>query len=279
MFFRGMHEWIPDRARLVARMAALMMALMLQACATVSGTGRDDEAQNDPIEPFNRRVFAFNLALDRAIIKPVAEGYRSALPEGVRDRVRAVIDNLHEPLIFANDLLQGRCTAADISARRFLINSTWGLAGLFDRAKTLGLVKQSGDFGQTLYAWGWQDGAYLVLPFFGPSNFRDALGLGVDMYASPIGHIGSRSTRRELGFTIGIIDGIDLRSRNIEALDTLEESSLDFYSYLRSVSRQNRRATLREAKAGLAEEELADPGAKVPEVDGARPQPPKPTPR
>ncbi len=256
----------------IALCGALCMTLALQGCATVSGSGSDDETQHDPIEPLNRSVFAFNRAVDRAVIKPVAKAYRSVLPEFVRDRVRAVIDNLHEPLVFANDVLQGRGEAAGISGRRFLINSTVGVAGLFDRATDYGFARQSGDFGQTLYVWGVGDGPYLVLPFFGPSNFRDAVGLGVDTYASPTGHIGSRDTRRKVGLAVGVTDGIDLRSRNIESLDALEENSLDFYAYLRSVSRQHRQATLREARGEEREEELIDPGATVPETRGAKPE-------
>lgn len=248
----------------------LCVALLLNGCATVTG-GSLDDAQNDPIEPFNRGVFAFNLALDRAAIKPVAEAYRAVLPLFVRDRVRAAIDNLHEPLVFANDVLQGRVEAAAISGRRFLINTTVGLAGLFDRATELGLARQSGDFGQTLYAWGAGDGPYLVLPFFGPSNVRDAIGLGVDMVASPAGHIGSSETRRKVGIAVGVTDGLDLRARNIESLDAIEASSLDFYAYLRSVWRQNRQATLRDARAGNTDEELIDPGATVPGSDASKP--------
>lgn len=257
-----------------APLIALLFVLALHGCATVS-RGADGDAQNDPLEPLNRGVFAFNLALDRAVIKPIAQAYRSLLPEFIRNRVRAVIDNLNEPLVFANDVLQGRGDAADISGRRFLINSTLGLGGLFDRASEFGLAKQSGDFGQTLNAWGVHDGAYLVLPFFGPSNFRDAVGLSADLYGSLPGHVGPPATRRERGFAAGATDGIDLRSRNIETLDELEASSLDFYAYLRSVSRQHRRATLREARVGIPEEELSDPGAGVPDADGAKPGAPK----
>ncbi len=221
----------------------------------------DEDRQIDPIEPFNRGVFSFNLALDRAIIKPVAEGYRSVLPEFVRDRIRAVIDNLHEPLVFVNDVLQGRGEAAGISGRRFIVNTTVGVVGLFDRATEFGLPKQSGDFGQTLYAWGVNDGPYLVLPFFGPSNVRDTFGLGLDMVASPTGYIGSSETRRKVGIVVGATDGIDLRSRNIESLDAVEAGSLDFYANLRSVWRQNRQATLREARPGAPDPDLVDPGA------------------
>ncbi len=258
--------------RCIARCGALCIALALHGCATVPRGSADDDAQNDPIEPLNRGVFAFNMALDRAAIKPIAKAYRAVLPVFVRERVRAVIDNLQEPLVFANDVLQGRGEAAAISGRRFLVNTTVGLAGLFDRASEFGLAKQSGDFGQTLYAWGVGDGPYLVLPFFGPSNVRDAVGLSVDMVASPAGHVGSHETRREVGIAVGATDGIDLRSRNIESLDAIEASSLDFYAYLRSIWRQNRLATLRDARAGSPEEELIDPGATTPGPDAAKPE-------
>lgn len=224
-----------------------------------AATARDTEG--DPFEGFNRQVFTVNRALDRAVIKPVAKAWRAALPEVVRDRVRAFVDNLQEPLVFANDLLQGRGQAAGITGRRFIINSTLGLGGLFDRAAELGEARQSGDFGQTLYAWGLGDGPYLVLPLFGPSNVRDALGMGIDSYASPARHIGSDPTRRHVGLGVGAADGIDLRSRNIETLDAIEATSLDFYGYLRSVSRQHRQAALREATGAQgSEDELLDPG-------------------
>lgn len=241
------------------RSLVVLLVLALQGCATVPA-GRDAAAENDPLEPFNRRMFAFNQGLDRAVIKPVAEAYRSVLPEFARDRVRAFVDNLQEPLVFVNDVLQGRGTAAGISGRRFLVNTTVGVAGLFDRATEFGLPKQSGDFGQTLYVWGASDGPYLVLPFFGPSNVRDGFGLGVDMFASPVARIGSYDAQSAVAFGVGAADGIDLRSRNIESLETLEASSLDFYSYLRSVSRQYRRAALREAKGEVADDDLVDPG-------------------
>lgn len=248
-------------------MLALLLALaLLPGCATTRAATVCDDAAADPLEPLNRGVFAFDLRLDRYLIKPAAEAYRAVLPEAVRERIHSLLDNLKEPLIFANDVLQGRGDAAAITGKRFVVNSTLGLAGLFDRASGFGLAKQSGDFGQTLYAWGVDDGPYLVLPFFGPSNLRDSLGLGVEFYVSPTGQIGSSGVRRDVSLSTGIADGLDLRSRNIETLDELEKSSLDFYAYLRSVTRQNRRATLL-AATGQADpcraagEELVDPGA------------------
>lgn len=243
------------------------LAIALGGCATIPDRGSAD-VENDPLESVNRRVFAVNRVVDHAVIRPVAEAYRSVVPEALRDRIRAFIDNLHEPLVFANDLLQGRGDAAGISGRRFLINSTWGLAGLFDKAAELGMPRQSGDFGQTLYAWGVGDGPYLVLPLFGPSNVRDTVGMGLDAYAAPIGHVGSDATRRHVGIAVTGTDGIDLRSRNVESLDAIEATSVDFYAYLRSVWRQNRRTTLQDARDGNTPDELSDPGAGL-EPQGA----------
>ncbi len=243
----------------------LFAALALGGCATVPAGGTADASENDPFESFNRGVFAVNQSVDRAVIKPVAKAYRAALPEPVRDGIRSFVDNLKEPLVFANDVLQGRGEAAGITGRRFLINSTWGVAGLIDKAAELGMPRQSGDFGQTLFAWGVADGPFLMLPLFGPSNIRDAIGMGVDAYASPIGHVGSDATRRKVTASVGISGGIDERSRNIETLEGIEASSIDFYAYLRSLWRQNRQATLREAREGAPDEELGDPGAARPE--------------
>ncbi len=240
---------------------ALFAALAIGGCATVPSGSAADPSENDPFESFNRGVFAVNQSVDRAVIKPVAETYRSTLPEGVRDGIRSFVDNLTEPLVFANDLLQGRGEAAGITGRRFLINSTWGIGGLFDKAGELGMPRQSGDFGQTLFSWGVVDGPYLMLPLFGPSNIRDAIGMGVDSYASPIGHVGSESTRGKVTVSVGVSGGIDERSRNIETLEGIEASSIDFYAYLRSVWRQNRQATLREARESAPDDDLSDPGA------------------
>lgn len=251
----------------LALVAAAVAAALLGGCATMPGECRRSDDQRDPLEPLNRHIFAFNLALDRTVIKPVAKAYRSVLPQFVRDGIRAIVDNLKEPLVLVNDLLQGRGTAAGITGRRFIINSTFGLGGLTDRAAEWGLPRQSGDFGQTLFAWGLADGPYLVLPFFGPSNVRDSFGLGVDSYASPLRYVGSTDVRQDLPIATGAADGIDLRSRNIESLDELESSAFDFYAYLRSVTRQQRQSILRQAREPTGAqpgEELVDPGAPAP---------------
>jgi len=238
---------------------ALALCFVLVACSSVPA---GETAPGDPLEPLDRTVFDFNTALDDAVIKPAAEAYRAAIPAFVRDRIRSVIDHLAEPRIFVNDVLQGRFNAAGFTFARFFVNSIAGVGGLFDFAGMHGLAKQSGDFGQTLYAWGAGDGPYLVLPLFGPSNVRDAFGLGVDVMTTPPALVVTGHSRTLVGVTVGALDGIDLRSRNIETLDEIKASSLDFYAHLKSVTRQHRAVELREAR-GLeaAPPELVDPNA------------------
>ena len=237
----------------------LVICGALSACGSV--TVSDQDEFNDPWEPFNRRVFAFNQELDRAVIKPVARAYRAVLPQFVRDRVRSILDNLTEPLIFLNDVLQGRMDAAGATFGRFVINSTVGLGGMFDRATGDGFEKQTGDFGQTLYRWGVADGPYLVLPLFGPSSVRDAFGFAVDTVTSPVAYAFGSDDRAIYRATTTAADGVDRRERTLEALDVLEQSALDFYIHMRSVWRQHRAATLRQARQDGAPEELIDPGA------------------
>jgi len=230
----------------------------LAGCATTSG---ERASPDDPFEPLNRSVLDVNTALDNAVIRPVAEFYRDVVPPFVRDRIRSMIDNLTEPRIFANDMLQGRINAAGVTFTRFVLNSTFGLAGMFDVAKEHDLPQQTGDFGETLYAWGFDEGPYLVLLFFGPSNLRDTFGLGVDLVTTPPGVFVPGNAGFWIGFGVGTVDGLDLRSRNIETLDEIVASSLDYYSHLKSIAQQHRRAQLRDVREPPQEPaELLDPG-------------------
>jgi phospholipid-binding lipoprotein MlaA len=248
-----------DRIRLPRRIAALLACATLVGCSNMPEK-RDGE-NNDPLEPMNRVVFNANDAIDTAVIRPIAEGYRAVVPQFVRDAIRAFIDNLQEPRIFANNLLQLRLDAAAITFARFSFNSTFGLAGMFDVASGNGLPRQTGDFGETLYIWGVGSGPYLVLPLLGPSNVRDALGLTVDLYTTPPAHLFEGSAGVWINVGVYTVSGFDLRSRNIEALDHIRDGSLDYYAQFRSIARQYREGQLRAAR-GLAEEpqELVDPG-------------------
>jgi len=256
--------WKPRSTRAWLRLAVLALAAQLAGCAHVPH--EPDASVYDPLEPMNRAIFKVNMAVDRAFIKPVALGYRAILPQFVRDRFHFFVDNLLEPRIFINDLLQVRLNAAGMTFARFLMNSTVGIGGLFDPASKHNLPRQTGDFGQTLYMWGVSDGPYLVLPFFGPSNARDALGLGVDLFTegrtNPVGKLVGQDDRTTVNVTLGIIYGIDLRERTIETLDAIESTSIDFYATLRSISQQHRHAELRKARGLEPElEPLYDPDA------------------
>jgi phospholipid-binding lipoprotein MlaA len=247
--------------------ALLAVPLLLAGCASVPrdpATRAVFKANNDPLEPLNRRTFAFNLFLDRILIKPIAKGYRRALPGPGRDAIRHFLDNLDEPIVFANTALQGRFRDAGTTAARFLVNSIAGFAGLDDPASRGKLRKQVGDFGQTLWAWGIPEGPYLIVPVIGPSSPRDLVGSGVDVYGDPFRYI-ARQGHYPTALTAGrtVVDGIDKRSRNIESLEEMQREAVDYYASFRSLFRQNRAAELRNNASAppLPPDFYEDPGS------------------
>lgn len=237
-----------EKSRRIAAFLVLGLLPPLAGCATPPSDPvalAEFEQTNDPLEPLNRRIFNFNLFLDRILLKPVAEGYRDVLPEAGRNAIRHFLDNLGEPVVFANNVLQGEFKRAHDTLARFLMNSVFGLGGFMDLASSNGLEEQSGDFGQTLYSWGVPDGPYLVLPVLGPSNPRDAAGLGVDGYFDPFSYLAAGYDASGATYGRFVVSGIDERSRNIETLEELQRNALDFYSQLRSLFRQHRASVLR----------------------------------
>ncbi len=195
---------------------------------------------NDPAEPANRAVFAFNQVLDKGIIKPAAGMYRDLIPPAVRTGVRNALDNLRSPVVFFNDALQGDLDRAGITFMRFLINSTIGIAGLGDLATDMGYAYHNEDFGQTLAKWGVDDGPYVMLPVFGPSNPRDAVGLVIDFLIDPFNWWAANIDNDLAPYARGTTRAIDERARNYDTLEDLERSSLDFYATIRSLYRQRR---------------------------------------
>ncbi len=221
---------------------------------------------NDPLEIPNRMFFAFNEALDFAVIRPVAVTYRYIVPTGVRNTVRNFLRNLRSPVTLANDLLQGDLDRAENTFARFFINSTIGLLGLFDIAAAEGYPYHDEDFGQTLGTYGAGEGFYLVLPILGPSSLRDGSGRIVDIFLDPLTYIAPQ----EFNLGRAVTTGIDFRSRNIEELDSLKADSLDFYARIRSLYRQNRENEIRN---GAPDSEVPNfsevpPDAPGPDVTG-----------
>lgn len=251
-----------------AAVASLLLALTLGAagCASVPADPVERaayEQANDPFEPTNRAIFAVNMTFDRFLWEPIAIGYREAMPELFQIWIRNFLGWLREPTVLMNNLLQGDIQTAGKTTARFMINTMLGPVGLRDMAKQQGYTKQAGDFGQTLHVWGFPEGPYLMLPILGPSNVRDAIGLGVDSIADPIRYAAiSRSDVITWG-RFGL-EGIDERSQNIEAFDELQRSSIDFYAQLRTIIRQRRAAVLKTPLPGTTldtEDLYADPAA------------------
>jgi phospholipid-binding lipoprotein MlaA len=270
--------------------APLLLALALAGCATA--TGPTDPS--DPFEATNRRVLDFNMALDDRVIRPVAEAYRVALPEELRARIRLFLANLNEPVVLANNVLQGRFLDAGHTLMRFYINTTAGLVGMFDVATPAGIARRTGDFGQTLHAWGVPEGPYLMLPILGPSNPRDLVGTAVDAVGSPVGlatsAVTGTITAQLVGVGRGTVGGLDMRAEALEELDALRRESIDFYARLRSVAQQRREAEVNSALSrgiaggeGPAPAALDDPGAPpaalIPRVTFGETPPTPPPPR
>ncbi|HEX2830625.1 MAG TPA: VacJ family lipoprotein [Burkholderiales bacterium] len=244
--------------RLLHFLFAFAVCLAFSGCASVP----HGQASDDPLEPLNRKVFEANRVIDGVLIKPVAIAYRGVVPTFVQDRLHYFMRNLAEPRILANNILQGRLDAAGTTFSRFVLNSIAGIGGMFDIATKEGLPRQSGDFGQTLHGWGAGEGVYLVLPVFGPSNVRDAVGLGVDMYTTAPGTYLPNSSSDAV-VAMRIADGVDTRARNIEGLEIIENGSLDFYAQLKSIVRQRRDAELAKVRPVKPRpgDELDDPAA------------------
>lgn len=227
--------------RPLAVLAVATATVALAGCATAPPPDDPEalaeyESINDPLEPTNRAIFEFNQALDRALLKPAAQGYRAMIPEWGRDRVDDFLDNLNAPVVFLNDVLQGEFTRAGETLGRFVFNSSFGVLGIMDVAEHAGLPGHEEDFGQTLAVWGIPEGPYLMLPLFGPSSPRDGVGKGVDMLADPWGWYFPTWAN----VSRAVVGGIGTREEYLDILDEVERSSLDYYASIRSMYRQNR---------------------------------------
>jgi phospholipid-binding lipoprotein MlaA len=208
------------------------------------------EDSGDPLEPINRAIFAGNEFLQSLVLRPLSDFYALVLPEPARNGVRNVMDNLHTPVVLANDLLQGKPRRAGETAGRFLINSTVGIGGLFDAAKEMGVEGHNEDLGQTLAVWGIPDGSYLVLPILGPSNPRDAVGLFGDSYLDPATYWADNTDNEAALWGRRGLRAVDSYSRVAGDLRKLRETSIDYYAVVRSIYRQRRAAEIDDDVSG-----------------------------
>ncbi len=204
----------------------------------------------DPLEGMNRTFFRFNMWLDGIFWEPITEGYRKVVPEPARQAVRRAFLNVGSAPVFVNDVLQFRFDEAGETLGRFVLNSTVGMAGLFDAGIEAGWEYHDADFGQTLALYGVPNGPYLVIPVFGPSTIRDGAGDVVDRLFEPLTYVfGIGVLGSSIQVVVGTGSGITTYEAHADELDDLEASSIDFYAALRSVYLQNREAQIREVIA------------------------------
>lgn len=237
----------------------LLIAIFVGACATKPPASdpvalAEYERENDPFKPLNKATWKFNVAVDKAILRPLAIGYRTVIPGFLRQMITNVFQNADMPLVFVHELLQGEPKRAGITAGRFLTNTTVGIGGLLDPATEWGLERHDEDFGQTLAVWGVGPGPFVMLPFLGPSNVRDAFGFAVDRFADPvdiaIDHADVKGL--QLGLTAGEV--FDIRQRNFDVIEEVYASP-DTYTTARSVYRQNRAFDISNGAITESEEE------------------------
>lgn len=206
---------------------------MLAACAGQPITPSDPE--RDPWEAYNRKIHAFNMGLDRYVMRPVAKGYDVIMPDAPQRGVRNFFRNLSYPVDFLNLILQGKFGDSIQATTRFLINTTVGLGGFFDVATREGIPRYEEDFGQTLAVWGWDESRYLVMPFFGPYTLRDFVGRSFYGYFHPLSYL----AREKNSYSLIVIDLITLRAELLPFDQQIEDAS-DPYILIRDVYLQNR---------------------------------------
>ena len=213
-----------------------LWGLVLAGCAT---TPPSPEAANDPYEQINRDTLRRNAKVDKYVVLPTVRLYLQMVPEDGRRGVHNFLGNLSLPTIFVNDMLQGELSRAGKSMWRLVINSTVGIAGIWDPASKIGIPGHGEDFGQTLAVWGVKEGPYLILPIFGPSNPRDATGLLVDAAIDPTNQI---HFKQHLWWAAGreYFTLLDLKSQTYQTVQGIQRSSVDYYSSLRNFYRQYR---------------------------------------
>ena len=200
---------------------------------------------NDPLEPINRFIFSINEIFNRVVLYPATSLYQIFIPPPMRDAIGNMIDNLNTPVILANDILQGEGERAWQTTQRFLVNSTLGIGGIMDAAEEIGIPEHDEDFGQTLAVWGVGEGFYVVLPLFGPSSPRDAVGkLLVDGYFDPLGQYLSNTDQDEASYARMGVGGVDQYGGVMDELEQIKKTSVDYYAAIRSMYRQKRIAEI-----------------------------------
>ena len=255
-----------------------IVALLLQTTSINAGTTGSEELKssgsqdsvNECFEGFSRAMFSFNHGLDRVVFKPVAKGYR-ALPVPIRKGTGNVVSNIRSLLTLSNNILQGDLRTAGNTAGRFLINTTVGIAGIWDPAASAFGIEAQGkeDFGQTIGVWGANSGCYFVLPVLGPTTARDAVGLVGNVFLDPayqITHnteiknalLGNDNYSEHNYYYYRGTGAVDFRSKNIESFDSLEKNSIDLYATVKSLYLQERNKKIANSQSLIKSQDASD---------------------
>ena len=223
----------------------LVVAVALSACTTSQDPALRTDGINDPYEAQNRAIHGFNKGLDKNLVRPVSKGYAAVVAPEIRDRVNDFSTNLSNPGIAINSLLQGDLRGAGIATARFLLNTTIGIGGIVDAATELQIPQHDTDFGETLAVWGVGEGAYVEMPFFGPSTQRDAVGFVTDVFTNPLTFLTiNTSPEKYIPPTARAGAWLNDRERLSGAIDSVLYDSADSYAQSRSIYLQNRRFEL-----------------------------------
>ena len=216
----------------------------------MSSKKNNNQVVKDCFESVNRVTFAFNQGLDKIIFKPLAKGYRK-LPQPIRSGTSNVINNLGNVVTIPNNILQGQMKDASVNSLRFIINSTLGIAGIFDVASYYGLEKRDKeDYGQTLGTWGVGEGCYFILPVLGPTTVRDSIGslanvAGGDAWYNVTVANDTQYFNEADYYLSQLLSGVDFRAKNLESFDSLENTSIDLYASIRSLYLQDRQRKIK----------------------------------
>ena len=231
----------------------IITSIILIQFLVVSTISAEEKEVKDCFEKINRATFAFNMALDKVLFRPVALGYRK-LPSPIRTGTSNALNNLTNLVTVPNNILQGDFRAAGNNTARFIINTTIGIVGIFDPANTLGFEKlEKEDYGQTFGTMGIGEGCYLVLPVIGPSTVRDTVGSlislgGGDAWYNVTVRNNTNYFKESDYYFSKLSEGVDFRAKNLESFDSLKKNSVDFYATVRSLYLQDRKRKINNLK-------------------------------
>jgi phospholipid-binding lipoprotein MlaA len=227
----------------------LFSGLFLTSCQrTNSNQDLTEDEKMDPFEPFNRKIFEFNMIVDGLLLEPMATAYSLSVPDDVQKGISNFLNNLSEPVTLANDTLQGKGERALETFSRFMINSVIGVFGIFDVAEKLGLPDHKEDFGQTLGEWKVPSGPYLVLPLIGSTTPRALAGRVTDFYLSPYNYYVIHKDKRHLIYVRMGAETLVKRAQHLDDIRNFRENSVDFYAAVRSFYIQHWRSEQKDGK-------------------------------